>query len=93
MWINFGVRVVAEKDIGAECLICARQHYAQLFTSIIFVTPHWSPEKLNIHFKLPTSKQQGKDSEFSLVTPKPMIFPIMSWYPLKDELSPAPSTY
>ena len=32
--------MVAEKDIGAECLICARQHCAQLFTSIIFVTPH-----------------------------------------------------
>lgn len=50
------------------------------------------PREVKCLLKLPTSKQQTKDSDLS-VTSEPMFFPIMPWNPLKCEYSPAPSTY
>lgn len=70
MWINFGVKVVAEKDIKTEHLPYARKHCAQLFTSIVLVNP-LKPRVQNSKF--PAGKCHNKDSDFSQ-PPKPMFF-------------------
>lgn len=69
-----------------QAALCSALHINCLSDSSV------KPREVKYLLKLPTSKQQTKDSDFS-VTSEPMFFPIMPWNPLKCEYSPAPSTY